>query len=44
MRRRDDGQVGVGGGEGEEEEEGERVYVSTGNSACMPKNARKFCF
>ena len=35
VRRRDDGQVGVGGGGG-----GGRVYVSTGNSACMPKNAR----
>ena len=43
--------MGVGGG-GEEEEKGRRrrrrrrggegrVYVSTGNSACMPKNARK---
>ena len=42
--------MGVGGGGEEEEKEkgrrrrrgGEgRVYVSTGNSACMPKNARK---
>ena len=45
VRRRDDGQVGVGGGGGgeeeEEEEEGGRVFVSTGNSACMPKNARQ---
>ena len=42
VRRREDGQVGVGG-EGEEEEEKRRrrrregIYVSTGNSACMPK-------
>ena len=53
VRRREDGQVGVGGGGvsleeevgGEEEEEEEKrrrrrregIYVSTGNSACMPK-------
>ena len=47
VRRREDGQVGVGGG-GEEEEEKRRrrregIYVSTGNSACMPKCSTQ-CF